>query len=170
MIAGLVRAREQIRQLVQAGEPSLAATVDDVFKKTLLLSAASYCESRLTEILLSLYESKCGGSVALSEFVRNQALGRKYHQLFNWEANNANQFFGLLGEDFKAHMLGKLKANSDYKNAEAAFLELGRLRNQAVHDNLAAFSLEKSVGEVLELYDRARSFLNIVDNEVRLCA
>ena len=103
----------------------------------------------------------------LSEFVKNQALDRKYHQLFNWRAKHANSFFGLLGEGFKSHMRGVIESNPSYEKAEAAFVELGRLRNQAIHENLATFSLEKNAGDILDLYEESQRFLNIFDAEVR---
>lgn len=156
-----------MERLAQARLPSLEATVDDVFKKILLLCAASYCENRLTEILFNLYKDSCKGECALPTFVKKQALERQYFRLFDWKQQNANQLFGLFGNDFKTHMKKKVEDSRDLDESIRAFLELGRLRNQAIHENLATFSLDKNAEDVFQLYEQTHLFVEVFSSEIR---
>lgn len=168
MIARIMSAHEQVAEkLVPDGEPSLKITVDDVFKKMLLICAGSYCEVRLIDILVNLYKNECNGRIMLSEFVKKQALNRRYHQLLDWDAQNANKLFRLLGKSFENHIRNVLESNPSYEKAEVAFVELGNLRNQAVHKNLATFSVDKSTDEIFDLYKKSQHFLDVFDAEMR---
>ena len=159
--------QQVMERLDQASLPSLEATVDDIFKKFLLLCGASYCEGRMTEILVNLYKDSCGDERALSTFVQKQALERQYFKLFDWESRNANKLFDLFGIDFKKHMQKKVNDDRDLDESIRAFLELGSLRNQAVHENLATFSLDKNADDVFELYQKTDHFLRVFSSEIR---
>ena len=95
----------------------------------------------------------------LAEFVKNQAIGYRYSQLFAWKEGNANRFFGLFGSDFKEYMKTEIDADNNLKKSIEAFVELGRLRNQAIHENLITFSLIKSTNEIFDRYDEAKLFV-----------
>ena len=151
--------RELIGHLQTTGDISLLTRVTEAFSKTLLVSAASYYEYRFTEILVGLYEHAGNRSTALAEFVRNQAIGQRFAQLFAWGDHNANRFFSFFGGDFRSHMTQKVRQNRDLEESIRAFLELGNLRNQLVHRNYAAFPLTKTVDEVFDLYQKARLFV-----------
>ena len=158
--------KQLIDHLSQARLPSLGTTVDDVFKKALLLYAASYYETLMTRILINLYEDNCCGNPILAEFVKNQALAHQYSKLFQWRDNNANSFFGLFGGNFKNYMKEKVKNSSNLSESVKAFLELGELRNQATHRDLATFSLDKTADEVFELYQQAELFIDMFSAEI----
>ena len=96
--------------------PSTQLTIDDVFRKTILLSVASHHEHQITAMLSNFYVNNCSNAPFLVEFVKNQALNRKYHTLFAWDGNNANKFFSLFGNEFKIHMTCKIKKMISYKN------------------------------------------------------
>ena len=152
--------RQLIAHLQSTGAISLQATVEPAFAKTLLVSAASYYEHRMTEVLVGLYESDSnGGPTALTEFVRNQAIGRRYAQLFSWGDNNANSFFRSFGIGFRAYMVEKVRDDRALDESIKAFLELGKLRNAMVHGNYMNFTLNKTVAEVFELYQKANIFV-----------
>ena len=75
----------------------LLSRVHDSFGKTLIIAAASYFEVRLTETIVGLYDEADHGAEVLSVFVRRQAIGRRFAQLFNWDSPNANSFYNLFG-------------------------------------------------------------------------
>lgn len=151
--------RQLIEHLQSTGAISLQATVEPAFAKTLLVSAASYYEHRMTEVLVGLYESDSNGATVLAEFVRNQAIGRRYAQLFSWGDNNANGFFRSFGSGFRAYMVEKVRDDRALDESIKAFLELGKFRNDMVHENYANFPLNKTVAEVFELYQKANIFV-----------
>ena len=145
--------------LLGAGEVSLLNNVDGNFRKTLLRSAASYFEHALTESLTSIFSEKTNRAKPIVEFVRNKAIARQYHTYFKWSGHNANQFFGLFGSTFRSFMSELVDADSGLDDSIKAFLELGRLRNELVHQNFANFHLEKTAQEIYELYGKAHGFI-----------
>lgn len=146
--------------LQSTGEISLLATVEPAFAKTLLVSAASYYEDRMTEVIVGLYEYNGNSPVALAEFVRNQAIGRRFAQLFTWGDTNANRFFRLFGNEFLNYMRQEVLTNRILDESIRAFLELGKLRNDMVHGNYADFPLNKTADDVFGLYQKAGPFVD----------
>ena len=151
--------QELIEYLQSNGDTSLQIRIESAFVKTLLLSATSYFESRMTNGIVQVFQERTKGSDVLVSFVRNIAIERQYHRWFNWKARNANQFFGAFGGTFREFMEQKVKTNPDLDDSIKAFLELGSLRNQLVHENFAQFSVEKTVAEIFEQYEKANKFV-----------
>lgn len=147
-----------IEALRKFGEVSALVMVEDHARKALLLSVASHFEHKLTGHLKQL--SSMTKNPLLTEFVIRKAISRQYHTLFNWEGKNANSFFALFGSDFKQRMEVKVKADTALDNSIKAFLELGLLRNQLVHNDYATFSLEKTSDEIYHLYRAALHFVD----------
>ena len=167
IVAMVEEHRLLIAHLRSTGAISLLATVEPAFAKTLLVSAASYYEQRMTEILVGLYKSGDGRSTVLAEFVRSQAIGRRYAQLFNWSESNANSFFRSFGNDFRTYMVQKVRNDQKLDESIKAFLELGKFRNDLVHGNYADFSLNKTVDEVFCLYQKAGRFVEGFADNIR---
>ena len=147
----------------------LLSTVQDSFRKTLLVAAASYFEVQMTETIVGLYEGADRGVGILPEFVRRQAIGRRFAQLFQWKDSNANSFYNLFGKDFSDYMKERVKTDRALDDAVKAFLEIGHLRNELVHENYADFRLDKTVDEIYDLYDAAAYFLRYFPVAVGEC-
>jgi len=148
-----------LREYLLATEPSLAVSAEGSLSKALLLAGASYAEHALQLIVIDAFDNAIRSNPALVRFVEAKALKRQYHTMFNWESANANQFFGLFGSDFKVAIQREIAGDRDLAEAISGFLELGRLRNELVHQNFAAFSLPKTADEIYGLYRRAATFL-----------
>src|ERR1017187_581964 len=159
------RLHEQFTDLVKlldgAGEPSLRAFADDSFRKSLLLCAASHFENELTSVLTSFVEAASNSNVLITSFMRNEAIGRQYFTLFNWDENNANQFFSYFGSEFRNYMKSRVKADAQLDESIRAFLEIGRERNRLVHQNYGIFTLEKTADELYQRYLQARKFVEL---------
>jgi hypothetical protein len=155
---------EQLSRLVASlgltGEPTLAVSVATIASKSLLLAAASRFESQLTDVVKSVAEAN--SSEAIASFCVNQGLVRKYHTLFDWDANNANKFFGLFGENLKQRAAGRKEADAVFADSIRDFIALGRLRNLLVHNDFVAFGLDDTLDELIERYRSARGFLPAV--------
>ena len=113
--------------------------------------------------------SRTSGSSLVENFVRNRAVARQYHTWFQWEANNANQFFGLFGSNFREYMTGQVKALPDMRSAVSAFLQIGSERNRLVHQDYATFQMEKTLEEIYALYKEARRFVEALPAALREC-
>jgi hypothetical protein len=86
-----------LRILSSAGEISLRSSADDTYRKSLLLSVASYFEAKLTRIVIDFVEEQTADKHIVVSLVKNKAVSLQYHTWFDWEGNNANSF-GSWGE------------------------------------------------------------------------
>ena len=153
--------------LDEADEVSLRAVADDNFRKSLLLAAASCFERRMTETVLSFVEDAAHRNLLVTALVRNKAVSRQYHTWFQWDAGNANSFFGLFGSGFRDFMKSRIGEDDDLDDAVRTFLEIGRERNRLVHQDFGAFPPEKTTEEIHALYRRALRFVEAVPGALR---
>ncbi|PXF60982.1 MAG: hypothetical protein C4B59_06430 [Candidatus Methanogaster sp.] len=158
--------KEMIDYLETNKEISLKIVADDNLKKVLLLSAASYFEDEIKDIILSFVEKNSGNNLIIISFVKNKAVERQYHTYFDWSARNANRFFSLFGDGFKDQASEDVKDNSELEKSIRAFLEIGNLRNELVHGNFAVFPIEKTVEEIYDLYRLAHQFINYLSSKL----
>jgi hypothetical protein len=158
-----------IKLLDEKKEVSLSSAASDNFRKALLLGAASHFENTVTNIVIEFVRENTAGSVLIEAFLRNKAIMRQYHTWFSWEANNANQFFGLFGTEFRDMMTIRVKDDEALRLSIRAFLELGNERNLLVHEDYATFALEKTFEEIFELYTKARVFVETLPVVLREC-
>ena len=164
--------RELVEYLESGKSLLLRDRAESAFAKTLLIAAASYFEIRLTQIIIDLYLEMTHGVEELAEFVKKQAIGTRFAQLFQWGSGkgpgrNANSFYVLFGEAFSAHMKQRVQEDREFDDSVRAFLEIGNLRNQMVHGNYADFQLNKTVEEVYSLYVRAHRFVDKFPDAIR---
>jgi len=81
-----------LNYLEERGQISLRSNVDNNFRKTLLLSAASYFESEIKESIVKFVTEFVSDENPILEFVKNKAIERQYHTYFSWKGRNANSF------------------------------------------------------------------------------
>lgn len=159
--------RALVGVLEGASEPSLRVTAEDCFRKALLMSAASHFETIVVAEILRFFAHSSASNERVVEFVRRKALSRQYHTLFDWDAKNANRFFGLFGDACRSAVEERGEKDPDFEVAMSAFLEIGRERNRLVHQNYGAFTLEKTADEMFALYKRAEYFANALGELLR---
>ena len=152
--------RALVQMLEAGGEPSLRNTAEDCFRKALLLSAASYFETVVLNILINFTSQLSAGNEQLIEFVKRQALNRRYHTLFDWDSNSANKFLSLFGDTFRTTVEARVKTDDGLAESIRAFLEMGRERNRLVHQDFGNFALEKTTDEIFGLYEAGLRFVD----------
>ena len=64
-------------------------------------------------------------------------------------------------------MKQKVREDRDFDESVKAFLEIGNLRNQMVHENYADLQLNKTVEDVYSLYTRAARFVDEFPGSIR---
>lgn len=160
---------EVINILKNVPQLSLHVAAADHFRKALLLASASYFEQRISDCVLRFVSDRAKGSILVENFVRNQAVARRYHTWFKWDENNANQFFGMFGDEFKSIMKTKIAGSLDMQSAVKAFLEVGNERNKLVHQDYATFPMEKTLEEIYSLYLAALLFVEALPSELQNC-
>jgi hypothetical protein len=147
--------------LSERNELSLLRTVDDSFRKTLVLSAASLFEHQISDAIHNYCDRKSDSNACVLALIRTKALKRQYFSYFDWENKRPGPFFSLLGEDIGETLKTESKVEP-LKSSVEAFLELGFLRNCLVHQNFAGYPFEKTNKEVYALYQLASVFVNRV--------
>jgi len=158
--------KEIMDYLEKNKEISLKTIADNDLKKNLLLSAASYFEDLIKEIILNFVENNSNKQI-IKSFVKNKAIDRQYYTYFDWEAKNANKFLSLFGEAFKKEAEIDIENNTDLKKSIKDFIELGNLRNEMVHENFTVFPLEKTAEEIYYLYRSAYQFINYLSLKLK---
>ncbi len=148
---------------------SLQVIAGDHLRKALLLAAASYFEHRVCGCVLDFVRERSAGSALVENFVRNKAIARQYHTWFKWDDNNANQFYGLFGSEFRSEMSNRVRGSDDLRAGVGAFLELGNERNRLVHQDYATFPLDKTLDEIYALYRSALTFIEHLPGALRDC-
>ncbi len=167
IVGQLVEEHVTLISLLPLEEVSLRTGADAMFRKTLLISAASYFEFRLAESLIDVFSEVTNHSEALVEFVRRKAVDRRYHDWCSWGSHNANTFFQAFGSDFQSFMAERVRHTAGLEESIRAFLEIGSLRNQLVHKNFAVFESGKTVDEIFVSYQSALQFVDTFPNYLR---
>lgn len=144
--------------LLTSGEVSFASDFTETYTRGLVLAIASYFEHDITEILTEIPEKRGGGDPVVTAMIVRQAISRKYHTYFDWEKLKPGPFWALLGEDFKAQAVKDVKADDAVEKGIQAFLELGQLRNNLVHQNYVQFTVNKTPGELIDQFRSALAF------------
>ena len=155
-----------LKFLDDAKEISLRSTVDTTFKKTLALSAASYFEDELRNLLLRFVDEKSNSNELLINLVRNKAIARQYHTFFDWRGKNANSFFSLFGDEFRQSAIEDVKEDDELGESIKAFLDLGNTRNELAHLNFANMELNKTAEEVYGQFKNAQRFLEYIGKKL----
>lgn len=148
-------------QLLEHAELSLITSVETNFKKTFLLSCASYHECQIQEAL-SVFLKENSQDERVSVFASNIGIQRQYHTYFKWTESNVNNFLGLFGDDFKRSVSSEIKEDQDLVKCMRAFLSLGDERNTMVHENFLAYNLEKTFEEIVSLNVLADRFVEFL--------
>jgi hypothetical protein len=148
------------------GEVSLRNISDDSFKKLLALSAASYFEQVVQDLIVQFVSNQCGSDEIVISLTKTKAINRQYHTYFDWEGKNANKFFVLFGSAFSDSTKKQVCNNEKLDSAIKAFLELGKIRNALVHLNAASYFLEKTAEEIYQLYKNAVHFTEFLSTQL----
>jgi hypothetical protein len=150
-------------------ETSFQISMENHLKKGLLLASASYFESIITNELIVFTSETTGSNEVICSFLKNKAISRQYHTLFQWDQpKGANTFFGLLGDGFKTYMKKNIQESKKLSDSIDAFLNIGDERNRLVHLNYGTYTVPKTIDEIYSLYNNASYFVNVLPDCLRL--
>lgn len=136
--------------------PSGLAALNRSYHKHLLMAAASSLENRVKSLLPDIFVRL--GRPELGAFVERQVTSRGYHTLFDWRTGRAQGFFASFGQACGAAFRADLKSDSRLLAEHDAFMRLGQLRNEVVHNDYASRTIDLTPLEVMELYAVASGF------------
>ncbi|MCU0417002.1 MAG: HEPN domain-containing protein [Cytophagaceae bacterium] len=156
-----------IEYLKAENQISLFVEAENNFKKTILLSIASFFEKEVMDTVLDFAKSHSDNNILIISIIKNKAISRQYHTYFEWgKSPNANSFFSLFGEEFKKRMVEKVKSDPVLENSIKSFLAIGFERNKMVHENFAGVTLEKTAEEIFKLYQDSIYFIDTIKIEL----
>jgi len=162
-------ANDIINKLQSTEEISLASDAKNYFTKVYVLSAASYFEKEVQDLLINYIKESSSNNELLTNFVKKKAINFQYHTFFNWgekddptrPGKNANTFFSLFGNTFKVEINEKISSDVELQTAIKGFLEIGHIRNILVHSNFAAYnSIPKTIEEFHDLFVNGKRFID----------
>jgi len=151
--------------LREQGEVDFSINLENDFTKNLLISSASFIEDSLQKVLIQFVESNSNKDIII-HFLKNKAISRQYHSYFDWKSKNINNFLGLFGVDFKKKFNQDIKIIENMELNVESFLELGRLRNELVHQNFILYKLEKTSQEIFSLFEESSKFITFFEEKI----
>lgn len=158
---------ELVNYLKSQQQLSFYNEAENSFRKTILLSAASYFEKEITDTIVEFAKFHTNDNVLVISIIKQKAISRQYHTYFDWDqASNANKFFSLFGEEFKNMMIKKVKDEDRLNQSIKAFLEIGQERNKMVHQNFAEIVIDKTAEEIYKLYQDSLFFVRTIKQEL----
>ena len=165
-IDALIRRHEEIRAFFQERqEISLRDYTDSEFRKTLVVSTASFFEQQITDAVGRLAAST--NSVQVESLIWKKAISRQYHSYFQWEGKNANSFLSLFGSEFKTEVADEIKYDSQLKEGCESFLWLGKERNRLVHQNFASAPVDYTLQEIQSSFRKALAFVAYLVDKIQ---
>lgn len=130
------------------------------------MSAASAFESDIKRLIEAFCDRVSEGSQELISLVRLKILDRQYHTLFSWDQKNADTFFRLFGDSFRDLAQEDVERDEQLKKGIESFLEVGRLRNELIHNDYATFLFHETTNEVINLYREGRVFTDYLEQKL----
>lgn len=149
-----------VARLFEEGSLSEGQALQDLLRRTFVVGAASFFEQRLKDALLDFTSKRSNADSAVVSLVKTALVDRGFHQMFQWEAKNANRFFTFFGPELGEEM--KKKCGAELRGPMQSFMELGNLRNCIVHQNFHVFYFEKTLDECYVSYRDAILFVDFV--------
>lgn len=160
--------KELFEYLMGKGEVSFATYINNVYKKVLVLSAASYCESAISGLILQFANEVSSKDKRVVKLIESKVIERQYHTLFDWNSKNTNTFWKLFGEDTKTKARNKIDNDEVLKQSEQSFISMGQLRNLLVHENFAEYDVNLTVEEIYSKYRSACTFVSFISTVLSL--
>jgi hypothetical protein len=165
-VAALKASADEIKKALETGgHLSLLVTAEDVLRRNLLIAAASYFEYELGQRIDRVFSGQ-GCTEECISIIRNKAISRQFYSYFDFKVANTNRLFAAFGVPCKDRAVGAIKDSTELKEAQQAFLEICSLRNNMVHENFAAFSMDISTDDVYAKFEKGVLFLDFFERVI----
>ena len=161
-----VKYEELLTHLQDNKDVSLQIWAHENFRRVLVLIMANDLENEVKTTLKEFSKRKSGSDL-VSSFIE-KSMERQYHTYFNWEGNNANQFFAFFGDTFKQEAIKDVRSNNELEDGIRAFLEIGNTRNTLMHKRILLVDLgNKTAEEFYKSFKKALVFLEYLKMKLK---
>lgn len=148
--------------LTEKGEISLVVIAEDVWRKSILIAAASHFEHELGVVIArSAQRFEIPGKFV--SLIDSKAISRQFYNYFDFKSSNTNKLFNSFGPECKDKAESKIKSSEKIRVAQSSFLKICSLRNQMVHSNYAAFSIDLTADEIYVMYRQGCRFIEFFE-------
>jgi hypothetical protein len=143
-----------IRAHVPAEDLSSLNSLDQLYAKVLVISSGSEFETIVSNMMLEF--ATAGAKIPeITTLIQRKAIERQYFQNFAWEAKNINKFLSLFGGRVRDSFDAKLAADELSQQSIIDFIQSNNHRNELIHRNFAAASIEMTPDEVMKRFSSA---------------
>jgi hypothetical protein len=157
----------ELQALNERKDLSSYIDVSQLLGKSILLACASFYEYEVVRLVRGVLDNG-NHPTGVRNWLCRVAVDGQFYKWFNFRgARNTNDFLAMLGPEFKDNMRRLLDAKDSRKKAERDFLDLCQRRNECVHHNYAAYSLDLTLQEIYKKHKSAMSYLRVVDFGVK---
>jgi hypothetical protein len=157
----------ELEALVERKDLSSYVDVSRLLTKSFLLSCASFYEDEVSRIAKLVLDSG-QHSPAVRAWLYLAAVDGQFYKWFDFRgATNTNAFLARFGRDFKNQMRALLNWRDKREQAERDFLTICQKRNECVHRNYAAYSLDLTLQEVYQRHNSAMRYIRAIQYGAR---
>jgi hypothetical protein len=157
----------ELQALGERKDLSSYLDVNQLLAKSMLLSCASFYEDEVVSIVRHVLDNG-SHTAGVRNWLHSVAIEGQFYKWFDFRgAKNTNAFLAKFGPEFKARVRGVLEARDKRKQAERDFLDLCQKRNECVHRNFAAYSLDFTIREIYDKHRSAMSYIRVIDYGAR---
>ena len=150
--------------LLDKNENSMKSEADSRFAKVLVLASASYFEKRILDCISEYCETVIEDDDKIMNLLKIKVFTRQYHTLFDWNGINANKFFSHFGDEIIEKHKYDVKKNSSLKNSEKDFISIGNQRNNLIHSNFVAETIDDTYNDVYRKFENALEFVKYIES------
>ena len=155
---------EELVREIPTSSPSGLSALNRSFHKHLLVASASNLEEQVKDLIPRLFVNHGRGE--MGTFVFRRVLARGYAGLFEWKDMKAQGFFSSFGDDAGKDFKARLREDDAFRADHDAFMRLGHLRNEVVHNDYALFNVELTPSEIVKLFRRACQFVKEIEDMI----
>jgi hypothetical protein len=168
LISGIFKScTVELQALSERHDLSSYLDVNQLVAKSMLMSCASFYEDEITRIVRSVLDAG-HHTEPVRKWLNETAVDGQFYKWFDFRnAKNTSNFLGKFGKEFKANTRRLLDSRDKRKQAEQAFLDLCQKRNECVHRNYAAYSLDLTIQEIYNKHKMAMSYIRVIDCAAR---
>lgn len=120
-------------RLLETADPSIIVDAQAVYSKAMILAAGNWFERKVSEVLVDFARVHSNGDLRVVELVRQRAVARQFHTLFDWEQQVPSRFLALFGDRFKDASIREIKASETLASGARDFMTLVAQRNALAH-------------------------------------